>query len=154
MRFIRLKKMVSHIPKLSRLSTNRTTRPTITAMTEPLAMMEATLQKPKVKQFQKIKINHPFDAFAIPNQTTHLPQLAPHETFSLPCEHLTLLTTFFPHAHVFPVKNGHGGHPNGSSWHACGVFGCPHVSGGREQGLVQAIWVPQGIGGSRIVRPQ
>ena len=82
------------------------------------------------------------------------PHVVPHDTFSCACEHLTLSTIFFPHAHCFVVRCTHGGHGVGSSWHRCDIFGCPQGGGGRGQGYTHAIRVPQGVGGSRTVRPQ
>ncbi len=63
--------------------------------------------------------------------TTHFPHVVPHDTFS--CEHRTLSTIFLPQAHCLLVRYGHGGQRDGSSWHACDVFRCPHCGGGREQ---------------------
>ena len=75
--------------------------------------------------------NLPWNSLAI-LVATYFPQVAPQDTFS--CKHFTLATTFLPQAQVFLVKNGHGGHGVGSSWHEWWVLGCPHASGGREHG--------------------
>lgn len=107
--------------------------------------------------------------------TTYFPHTLPQ--FTLSCEHLTLPTRFFPHAHTFSVKNGHGGHgppsppspsvptPNPSSavsapatttpsWHTWGTCGCPHAGAGRAHGYTHLSRVPHEIGGSSTVRPQ
>jgi hypothetical protein len=80
------------------------------------------------------------------------PHGLPHDTRSE--KHIRFGTSILPHAHILLVNTAHGGHGAGSSWHLCAIFGCPHGGGWRAQGYVQLIRVPQGIGGSRTVRPQ
>jgi hypothetical protein len=87
-----------------------------------------------------------------PPQPSSFPQGVPHDTFS--CAQRTFPTSFFPHAHRFVVRKGHGGHGAGSSWHACGTRECPHSSGGRSQGCRHWIRVPHGTGGIKTVRAQ
>lgn len=46
---------------------------------------------------------------------TYLPQVVPQETLSFSKEQRTFPTIFFPQAHDFVARNGHGGQRLGSS---------------------------------------
>ena len=110
--------------ELSGLAAGCVTRTTSIAMTKSLAVVETASQKSTMRSGSP--------TLHILSKFTHFPQVVPQETFSW--EQRTLSTVFFPHAHTLLVKNGHGGHGIGSSWHAWRVKGWPQGGGGRLQG--------------------